>query len=257
MLGIFKRDRDNNQVDVQARLRLRIPRERATDIYAIGDVHGCLDLLHEVEDRILAEATKTAGMKLVVMIGDYIDRGPDSEGVLEHLCKKLPAPLYRIALCGNHDDAFLKFLNNPDGDLTWMSYGGDMTLQSYGIDPGYWLNIDPSGAQMRKTALARVPASHQRFLENAPVSLTMGDFCFVHAGVVPGRPFEKQRDHDLMWIREPFLTRGPESDKTVIHGHTPTEDISFGKGRIGIDTGAFMTGKLSVLRIQGDQAEVF
>jgi serine/threonine protein phosphatase 1 len=158
----------------------------------------------------------------------------------------------RICLCGNHDDAFYKFIISPKLERDWLDFGGVATLHSYGVDVSFHLKIDPKGMSLLEAARDHIPHDHVAFLKNAPVALSVGKFIFVHAGIVPGHPLEDQDDSDLMWIREPFLTEGPQLDVIVVHGHTPTESIVFGKRRIGLDTGAYMTGRLNVLRINRD-----
>lgn len=187
---------------------------------------------------------------MLIYLGDYVDRGPDSRTVLEHLSKRnRDDNLYRIALCGNHDDAFLNFMRDPAAHLAWLDFGGDATLRSYGIEPGKIITaaggVDAIAAALREG----VPQAHVDFLENLPVSLTIGDYIFVHAGLKPGIAIEDQDDQDLMWIREPFLTEGPRLPFTVVHGHTAASDPVFGNNRICIDTGCYATGRLTILKI--------
>jgi serine/threonine protein phosphatase 1 len=232
----------------QRRARITIPPERVSDVFAIGDIHGRLDLLLEAEQRI-ADRVTHGRPAIVVCVGDFVDRGPDSRGVLDHLIRKMPPPLYRICICGNHDDSFLNFLQEDGFDPGWLDFGGDKTLVSYGVKLSQLLRADPSGQQLKLEARHAVPSSHIAFLEALPVALSFGHYLFVHAGIVPGRPLAEQSDYDLMWIREPFMSAGPGLDMTVVHGHTPVGEIQYGPNRIGIDTGAYATGKLSVLHI--------
>jgi len=127
--------------------------------------------------------------------------------------------------------------------------GGDQTLQSYGIDVFGLLATDPSGQRLKHMTRENVPQAHVDFLQNLPVTISIGKLLFVHAGVVPGIPLAQQSDSDLMWIREPFLSEGPRLDLTVIHGHTPSSTVQFGTNRVGVDTGAYATGKLSAVHI--------
>ncbi|MDB5526014.1 MAG: serine/threonine protein phosphatase [Rhizobium sp.] len=240
---------------VQLRARISIPQERVADIFAIGDIHGHLDLLLAAEQRIFERMRQSKRPALVVCVGDYVDRGPDSKGVIGHLCRKLPRPFYRICVCGNHDDAFLTFLKEDRFDPAWLEFGGEKTLMSYGVDAAHLLSIDPTGRQLKQVARDHVPVEHVDFLVQLPVALSVGDYLFVHAGVLPGRPLAEQSDFDLMWMREPFLTQGSGLAVTIIHGHTPGTNFQFGPNRIGIDTGAYMTGKLGVLHIGPDGIE--
>jgi serine/threonine protein phosphatase 1 len=217
-------------------------------VYAIGDIHGCFRELIALEARIRADAHGSDGA-LLVYLGDYIDRGPDSRAVLDHLCRTHGDGIERIMLCGNHDDAFLRFIRNPRDNMGWLEFGGDATLRSYGIDPMAYLNrgndIDALGSVLREI----VPQSHVDLLENLPVYLLCGDHLFVHAGIRPRVALGDQDDADLMWIREPFLTEGPGLALTVVHGHTAGKEPVFHNGRICIDTGCYATGRLTALRI--------
>jgi serine/threonine protein phosphatase 1 len=235
--------------EVPRRSRITIPSERVAHIFAIGDIHGRLDLLSAVEHRILERAQEIGQPALVVCLGDFIDRGPNSRGVIERLTKKMRPPLFRVNVCGNHDDAFLRFLLDEQFDPGWLGLGGDRTLESYGIDVFSLLNADPSGQRLKQIARDAVPPAHVDFLQNLPITISIGKLLFVHAGVVPGVPLAQQSDFDLMWIREPFLSEGPRLDLTVIHGHTPSTMVQFGANRVGVDTGAYATGKLSAVHI--------
>lgn len=249
MLKLVKRLWEKKPEPLQRRGRITIPAERVSDIFAIGDIHGRLDLLLDAERRIVEKIGDAGKPAIVVCVGDFIDRGPDSRGVVSHLIGKMAPPLYRICICGNHDDAFLNFLKEDHFDPAWLDFGGDKTLMSYGVSAAHLLSLDPSGLQLKIAARSAIPTSHVRFLEELPVALSFDRYLFVHAGILPGRPLAEQSDLDLMWIREPFLTRGPDLDVTVVHGHTPNSEIQFGRNRIGIDTGAYASGKLGVLHI--------
>ncbi|WP_425961595.1 metallophosphoesterase family protein [Rhizobium nepotum] len=219
-------------------------------IYAIGDVHGSLDLLLQAEQKILADLASNPSPALVILLGDYVDRGRDSCGVLEHLLQPPPAPLRRIALCGNHEQLFSDFLENPQDNMHWLDFGGHQTLLSYGVDIDYFLHKGRLRLQPLKDALiGAIPQTHRQLLSNLPIYARIGPYIFVHAGFKPGLPLEAQTDEDMLWIREPFLSQGAGLDLLVIHGHTPVAAPESGPQRIGIDTGAFTTGRLTVLRI--------
>lgn len=226
-------------------------------IYAIGDVHGCIDELKAAERQIAADIRATGRAGLVILLGDYVDRGPSSRHVLEHLIKPSEFDLKRIPLCGNHDDIFCKFLGKPDLYSEWLGLGGEQTLISYGIDL-HRLNSRRKGRTTKLSTLLEevVPASHRQFLADLPVYLKIGELVFVHAGLKPGVPLDEQNDEDMLWIREPFLSEGPRLPLLVIHGHTPRSDPDFGPGRIGIDTGAYYSGRLTVLKIDQGRASV-
>lgn len=232
------------------RQRLTLAADRPL-IYAIGDVHGCHDALLALEERIRKDAAPhMAERPLLLYLGDYVDRGPASRAVIEHLAKPDHGDgIERIALCGNHDDTFLKFIFNPHQHLRWLDYGGDATLRSYGLDLTDYPDRD-GAMHALGTALRRaVPQHHIDFLQNMPIAVSSGDRLFVHAGIVPGVPLARQEDHDLIWIREPFLSEGPDLPLTVIHGHTAGREPVFGKGRICIDTTCYATGRLTALRV--------
>lgn len=235
----------------QARRR---PRLRLTQpypiVYAIGDVHGCLRELEALEARIVADAAGREGDKLIVMLGDYVDRGPQSAQVIEHLLKPPPAGFQRISLCGNHDEFMLRFLEDPAKNIGWLGIGGKHTLLSYGIDPAGLLT-NPNAQDILERLQTAVPAEHIRFLEQLPVMLEGPGILFVHAGVRPEVPLPDQTDDDLMLIREPFLSFGPGLPYLVVHGHSPELEPVVGRLRVGIDTGAFKTGKLSAVRWDG------
>jgi serine/threonine protein phosphatase 1 len=242
---------------VQQRPRIVFPKEKVADIYAIGDIHGRFDLLESLEARIRWHAAGRDRPSLVICLGDYIDRGPDSRAVIDHLLKPMPAPFYRICICGNHDDIFLSFLKNDAFDPQWLEFGGDRTLESYGVDSAYLLKMDPSGRELKRIARQAVPETHVAFLEKLPIAMSIGKYLFVHAGIVPGKPLAEQSDNDLMWIREPFLSEGPQQPIVVVHGHTPGSDFQYGPNRIGIDTGAYVSGRLKALYLGADgRAEI-
>ncbi len=240
------------------RRRIHLGEEQPSyPVYAIGDVHGCLSLLKGAEERIAADIDRLGKKGLVVLLGDYVDRGPHSAGVISHLMAPSAFGLKRVALCGNHDDVFASLLDQPEKIPDWISFGGRETLMSYGIDFDQLHDrrqTDP--ATLSAVIRDAVPTSHITFLQNMPICLQIGKFLFVHAGLRPGIDLDRQSDEDMMWIREPFLTNGPELALTVIHGHTPSVKASIGPGRIGIDTQAYSTGELTVLRLLDGSASI-
>jgi serine/threonine protein phosphatase 1 len=251
--------RASPQLGEQRRRRLDLGSEPLPyPLYAIGDVHGCLDLLKRAEAVIADDMSRLGRPGLVVLLGDYVDRGPASAQVLEHLSSPSALGLKRVTLCGNHDDLFLRFLERPEAYMHWLEMGGDKTLASYGVDLQHLsLRRKGSGASLMHVLQEAVPETHRSFLMDLPVSLKAGQVLFVHAGVAPAIPIEEQRDEDMMWIRGAFLKQGPELPHLiVVHGHTPQEDPDYGIGRIGIDTGAVYSGKLTVLRIDGEEISI-
>lgn len=217
--------------------------------YAVGDVHGRLDLLKQIERTIVEDARDVAGARLLVMLGDYVDRGPHSAQVLDHLMAPPPPGFERVCLSGNHEMMMLDFLDDPRNGEVWLRNGGDLTLMSYGMDPEPFAGRrDPR--RLRNLLDAMVPAEHRAFIEALPVCLSMPGYVFVHAGLRPGLPLAAQADEDLMWIRDGFMDGDHDFGATVVHGHTPRAAASVGRGRISLDTGAFATGILSAARIQ-------
>lgn len=235
----------------RARARLTL-QGRLPTIYAIGDVHGCFRELMEAEERIREDARRTDGEVLLVYLGDYVDRGPDSASVLRYLAGSHDDGLARIAICGNHDDTFLRFLRDPSGWLYWLgpNFGGLATLASFGIDVEDVLWGDD------EMMMRSLPGNQVAFLAGLPIFLQAGHYLFVHAGVKPGIPLDQQDDEDMLWIREPFLTTGPALPLIVVHGHTPSGEPEFAAGRIGIDTGCFATGRLTVLKVDSAGARL-
>lgn len=224
-------------------------------IYAIGDVHGCISELRAAEARIAADIDASKQPGLIVLLGDYIDRGPSSRQVIEYLVRPSEFGLRRLPLCGNHDDIFLKFIRDPEAYPEWLRLGGQQTLLSYGIDLNHvTARRKGRGATLVEVMRESIPEEHVEFLAALPLCLKVGEFLFVHAGIAPGVPLEEQRDGDMMWIREPFISEGPKLPLLVIHGHTPHPELYLGPGRIGIDTGAYYSGQLAVLKIENGRA---
>lgn len=223
-------------------------------LYAIGDVHGCLDLLKDLMGRIGRDRQAAGVPARLVFLGDYIDRGLSSRQVIEYLLnlhRDLAPPdwLPPDFLIGNHEQVMRDILNqqHPEMMENWLRFGGRSTLQSYGIRPQGELH------QLVSAFRAKVPPSHANFLENLSSSVAYGDYFFCHAGVRPGCPLETQTENDLVWIRHEFLDyRGPFS-KTIVHGHTIFPNVAFATQRIGVDTGAYATGKLSALALEGSK----
>lgn len=215
-------------------------------IYAIGDIHGCLDLLLQLERLIQQDAESLEGEKWIVLLGDYIDRGPESAAVLDHLLQGRLPGFKRFCLAGNHEELMLSYLTSPSPSHRWLELGGTETLHSYGI----------SQRAAKRTSTKRllpgfIPEDHIRFLESAPVLLSVPGFVFVHAGIRPSVSFDRQRERDLLWIRPEDMnsTDMAALQFVVVHGHTPVVDVTVSPGRINIDTGAYISGVLSCIRI--------
>lgn len=228
-----------------------------TVIYAIGDIHGRADLLAAIHERIAADAQQRAAQrKLVVYLGDYVSRGEDSRRVVDRVREWLPAGFKRICLKGNHEDLLLRFL---DGDLDagrhWFDYDGLDALADYGVTtPDRQARDDTSVAALRDRFAAALPPSHLGFFRSLSVRHRAGDYCFVHGGVRPGVPLAQQNDHDCMWIRKAFLDSNADHGAIVVHGHSIAGQPEIRHNRIGIDTGAYQTGVLTCLVLEGANA---
>lgn len=223
-----------------------------TRVYAVGDIHGRADLLDRLHARIAADAaTAPVGCRLtLIYLGDYIDRGTESRGVLDRLVAGPPAGFDRVCLLGNHEQSALEFLDNPGIGPEWFQYGGAATLMSYGLASPLAATSSRLAA-IRDEFQHRLPASHLAFLRSLPTLFISGDYLFVHAGIDPGKPIESQTATDLLWMREPFLSSTARLSHMVVHGHTVTRQPEVRVNRIGIDTGAFATGRLTALVLEG------
>ncbi|MBK1663176.1 metallophosphoesterase [Rhodospirillum rubrum] len=224
-------------------------------VYAIGDIHGQIDALDHLHDLIVRDAAAKASSVrrcLIVYLGDYVDRGEATPAVLDRLCGPPPSGFERHFLRGNHESAMLDFLGAPAANLGWLEFGGLATLAGYGVRmPG------AAGPVARAEGLAKalhacLPPTHRAFLSGLQSHVTLGDYFFVHAGVMPGRPLDRQSEDDLLWIREPFLSSPLWHGKRVVHGHTITEAPVVRPNRIGIDTGAFAGGPLTCLVLENE-----
>jgi serine/threonine protein phosphatase 1 len=219
--------------------------------YAIGDVHGRLDLLDALLAKVEADIlSRPPARNFVIFLGDYIDRGPDSSGVIERLLSWRPAFARLIFLGGNHEEVMLRVLRGDAEVLqSWMKFGGAECIDSYGLDSTALRQTDPAAAI--ELIRAKVPRAHRQFLEDLADTFSFGDYLFVHAGVRPGLGLNEQERHDLRWIREPFLSDIKEHGFMVVHGHTIVSRVEERPNRIAIDTGAYHSGVLTALGVEG------
>lgn len=220
-------------------------------VYAIGDIHGRLDLTETLLDAIAADHETRAPAELfVVFLGDLVDRGPDSRGVVDRLIAFSRGPVQCRFLMGNHEEVFLKALT---GDMRALRFllriGGRATILSYGIGEDEYQRLDFE--QLMAAVLERVPAEHIAFLRSFEESVEVGDYLFVHAGIRPGVDLDAQKPSDLRWIREDFLEHRDSFGKMVVHGHSITEEVDLRANRIGIDTGAYQSGRLTAIGLEG------
>lgn len=221
-------------------------------LYAIGDIHGRDDLLADLLNRIGADARhQPSDRNILIFLGDYIDRGLQSREVLDRLTGDPMPGFERVFLKGNHEQALLQFLDDAAFGRTWKYYGGLETLHSYGIKE-LTLSDDPADFEHARERLEEIlPQSHRHFLETLGLTAEFGDYFFTHAGVRPGVSLNRQIEEDLLWIRDDFLESHASFGKIVVHGHTPKEEVVFRRNRIGVDTGAYMTGVLTALVLEG------
>lgn len=220
-------------------------------IYAIGDIHGERALLGSLYEMIEQDAKSillAGGTAVVVHLGDYIDRGPDSRGVIDRLTTPLNG-CKQFFLLGNHELALLRFLEAPETGAEWLRYGGAETLASYGVSPTLG-----GPARMRRMAAElqdRMPDAHRAFFKQLKPYVVFGDYAFVHAGVAPGAPLERQSLDALLWMREPFLSSSAWHGRVIVHGHTIAETPDDRFNRIGVDTGAYASGVLTCVALEG------
>lgn len=220
-------------------------------IYAIGDIHGRSDLLDALLLRIDADHdAHGGGARQIIFLGDLIDRGPDPAGVVARtmaLAERQPATRF---LMGNHEEILLMAL---DGDLRALRFfcriGGRETMLGYGLSLTDYEEADDEMLLARLQAL--VPPAHRDFLKRFEDMVLLGDYAFVHAGVRPGVPLAEQAPQDLRWIREPFLDAHEPHEKMIVHGHTISAGVEHRANRIGIDTGAYASGRLTALILEG------
>jgi serine/threonine protein phosphatase 1 len=227
-------------------------------VHAIGDVHGRYDLLRELLVGVARDRAREPGRAhLLVLLGDYIDRGPDSPLVVETLVWLSQRDPEGVCLLkGNHEQGLLDFLDGPEKGVPWLRFGGRETLAAYGVQaPDTEDAAALAGA--RDALLAAMPASHLRRLQTLEAMAVVGGYVFAHAGVAPGRPLAAQREAELLWIRQEFLSAARPCPKVVVHGHTWRSGApELLEGRIGIDTGAYETGLLTAVRLDGAQRRV-
>lgn len=224
-------------------------------IYAIGDVHGRLDCLTRMHELIAEDiAADRPEDWRIVHLGDYIDRGPDSRGVVDLLSRLCRYDSRVIALAGNHDEGILEFLADPNEGGLFLNHGGFETAASYGVtlDAGTALSL----AASHRALVRAVPDAHVAFLAGLPASASFGDFFYCHAGIRPGIPLDAQERRDLIWIRRDFLDHQGLHEKVVVHGHTPVAEAQIRPNRVNVDTMAFDSGRLSALVVESGRKRI-
>lgn len=219
-------------------------------VYCIGDVHGRVDLLRDLHAMIAADSGNYPGDRTLVYLGDLIDRGMWSREVIDLLLDEPVPGCEAVYLRGNHEQTLLDFLDYPERVASWLAWGGRETLASYGVALAPGLH-SPDVVTVRDDLRACLPERHHRFFNEMAVHHVSGDYLFVHAGIRPGVPLQEQSDSDLLWIRRDFLESDADHGCVVVHGHSIREQVETRPNRIGIDTGAFHTGVLTCLVLEG------
>ncbi|WP_426026907.1 metallophosphoesterase family protein [Brevundimonas sp. TWP2-3-4b2] len=241
----------------RARTKVTVPNAPAvppgTVVWAVGDIHGRLDLLLPLVEAITADLhASVSERKVVIFLGDYIDRGPDSRGVLRLLAGLSPSEgIEWRFLKGNHEQAMLDFLADPTKGSRWCEYGGDRALRSYGLCAPEMAHRADAWGRVAADLRHKLEAPEMTFLQTLELSVTVGDYFFSHAGARPGLALSRQSPQDLMWIRQPFLESPAEFECVIVHGHTPATGVHADHRRIGIDTKAYDSGVLSAVRLDG------
>ena len=228
-------------------------------VYAVGDIHGCYELVCKLLGyiRVDCELRAQGRRPILIFLGDYIDRGPRSKDVVEAMVWLQRHSDWEVhMLKGNHEQCLLSFLDNPADGARWLEFGGAQTLESYGVGVPSTRNRQDL-TRTSTELLDSMPASHYSLLTNLETFLCIGDYAFVHAGVRPGADFDKQNPNDLLWIRRDFVSANDKFERIVVHGHTwSTDQPEILWNRIGVDTGAYVTGVLTGLCLEDGEIRV-
>jgi len=224
--------------------------------YAIGDIHGRYDLLVALETAIAADADQFSGPKLLITLGDYVDRGPDSARVISHLMAPAPAGFERICLTGNHETAMLDYVSGEITLTQWLAMGAEPTMLSYGLDYSHLVRQYPSARKLDEFIRGSLPAEHIAFLRDMPILLDTPNVLFVHAGINPHASIAEQSDQDLVFIRNRFLKSRAPLPKLIVHGHTQVKTPEAQGKRLNLDTGAYHSGSLSAARFHNGTVHV-
>lgn len=228
-----------------------------TVVYAIGDIHGRADLLGRIYDKIRDDArTLDAARRVVVHLGDYVDRGAESREVIDLVMSRPLEGFEHVNLKGNHEDLMLEFLKTPASGPVWLFNGGEATLGSYRVKNIAGNNREERVQAMHRELLRAIPENHIAFLAALALTHREGDYFFVHAGIRPGIAIEEQTAADILWIRDEFLQSEASHGVCVVHGHTIVETPELRPNRIGIDTAAYVTGKLTCLALFREEQRI-
>ena len=230
------------------------------NIFAIGDIHGCLKQLISLQDKIINYPTYNKESDLIIYLGDYIDRGPNSKDVIQHILKLQKEKINSIFLMGNHEQIMIDFVFNKINNLKyWLGLGADQTFRSYKIEIAEFIkdgfgddNID----RLRSVLLNELSNEHIYFLKNLRLSYSVGKYLFVHGGINPEKALKDQDKMDFLWSRSnQFFDKNFKFEQIIIHGHTPEKEVINFPYRINVDTGCFFSGKLSCVCLNDNNNE--
>lgn len=256
MSDSLARDGSISKMTRPARTRLAIDID-AVPTYAIGDIHGRYDLLLKAEEAIYRDAERLPGRKLIVTLGDYIDRGPESAQVISHLMEPPIEGFDRICLTGNHEVVMLDYIDGWASYEEWMHMGAAELLKSYGLDAEHLPLVFRTGAQLDAFIRQSLPRTHIDFMRAMPILIDTQNVLFVHAGIDPMLTIDEQADEDLVFIRQRFIESDAPLPKLVVHGHTPVHEPDVQPQRLNIDTKAVFTDRLTVARFWQGQVHLF
>ena len=217
-------------------------------IYAIGDIHGCFDLYDRLETKIIEDGRNLPGTKLILSLGDFIDRGGASAKMIDRFLEPAPEGFKRLALRGNHEDMMIKFMSDPGANRDWLNYGGIDTLASYGLSLNPETLFEQPSKDLQRMMMAAIPDNHRRFLDHLPLALSAGPYRFAHASYDRSRDFDDQQSETLLW-GDPAQSDIGEKNHILVHGHIIVERPVISPKRISIDTGAYLNGTLTAIRI--------
>jgi serine/threonine protein phosphatase 1 len=226
-------------------------------VYAVGDIHGRADLLVRLLEILREDASRGeyTGRPILICLGDYVDRGFQSREVINILLSDALSSFETYFLKGNHEEALLQFLSDPSIGPRWGQFGGVETLVSYGVRPPRIRNSMEDWSRAARELKMVMPSEHLHFLSRLDLTVRLGDYLFVHAGVRPGVPLDQQSESDLLWIREEFLASTKPLEAVIVHGHSPVSAPHQDTRRIGVDTAAYVSGRLTAARFEDDRVD--
>lgn len=245
---IWWRKRKEEKVDARSAVIHALPPHIKT-VFAIGDVHGMIDLARKAEMKIADDYDFDPDTTLILYLGDLVDRGPETAFLLDWLLVRSKTGAERMFLRGNHEEMMEAFLNDPGQHMNWLDFGGYETLNSYGIMQSHKKLHNMRAKDLTVLLQTTISDSHRRFIADTIDAIESESFLFVHAGVVPDLPIAKQSRDDFLWARDRFMAHEGGFEKTIVHGHTPVKTARYSHDRVSVDTGAYQTGRLTVAKI--------